>query len=169
MNVVIVPVMSEEGVCVVATLAEEIWHQHFTPIIGRAQVLYMLERFQSFAAIQSQIDAGCEYYCAAVDGDPVGYIALVFDRSTSRMMVSKIYVRNLQRGFGVGTALLNLGRERAMARGALSLWLTVNKNNDTAIEWYRYKGFEIVDEKLTDIGEGFVMDDYILEGSLGAH
>ena len=47
----------------IATLAEEIWNQHFVPIIGKAQVDYMVEKFQSYPALKSQIENdGYEYY-----------------------------------------------------------------------------------------------------------
>ena len=44
-----------------------------------------------------------------------------------------------------------------------ALYLTVNKHNELGIRAYRAKGFETIDAVETDIGEGFVMDDYIME------
>ena len=40
---------------------------------------------------------------------------------------------------------------------------TVNKHNDLAIRAYRAKGFQTIDAVETDIGNGFVMDDFIME------
>jgi len=51
----ILPVTTDNEIQAVATLANEIWHQHFTPIIGIAQVEYMVEKFQSYPAISNQI------------------------------------------------------------------------------------------------------------------
>jgi ribosomal protein S18 acetylase RimI-like enzyme len=42
------------------------------------------------------------------------------------------------------------------------MYLTVNKYNEHAIDVYKHYGFEIVDSVVTDIGKGFVMDDYIM-------
>ena len=61
----------------VADLAREIWNEHFVPIIGQAQVDYMLERFQSAPAIRGQIAAGYEYYLVRDRGRYAGYFALV--------------------------------------------------------------------------------------------
>ena len=46
----------------IAALADVIWHEHFTPIIGKEQVEYMLSRFQSYPALQDQVLTGYEYY-----------------------------------------------------------------------------------------------------------
>ena len=42
------------------------------------------------------------------------------------------------------------------------MYLTVNKYNEHAIDVYKHYGFKIVDSVVTDIGNGFVMDDYIM-------
>ena len=44
-----------------------------------------------------------------------------------------------------------------------AMYLTVNKHNDLGIRAYLGKGFETIDAVETDIGNGFVMDDFIME------
>lgn len=46
------------------------------------------------------------------------------------------------------------------------MYLTVNKHNDLGTRAYKGKGFEVIDAVETNIGEGFVMDDYIMEKKL---
>ena len=48
-----------------------------------------------------------------------------------------------------------------------AMYLTVNKHNDIAIRAYEAKGFETIEAAETDIGEGFIMDDYIMEKCVG--
>jgi GNAT superfamily N-acetyltransferase len=150
-------------VVAVARLAEDIWREHFTPIIGADQVAYMLDKFQSAQAISSQLDAGTEYYLASVDGSLVGYTALVPDEPSSRLMISKLYVTKDQRGGGVGSGLLRFTESEGQTRHLTTLWLTVNRFNDGPIQWYLRKGFNKVDEVKKDIGGGFYMDDFIME------
>ena len=50
-----------------------------------------------------------------------------------------------------------------METRAKVVWLTVNRHNSQAIEWYQRKGFTITDEQKADIGRGFYMDDFIME------
>ena len=167
MNMTIEPVANSHGVAAVAALAKEIWNQHFTSIIGRQQVDYMLEKFQSVEAIQSQLASGYEYYVAVIDHEPVGYIGLIPDESAGKMMLSKIYVKVSFRGTGLGSALLDFTRKRALYSSATSIWLTVNRDNLQTVEWYKRKGFAVIDEVKKDIGSGFYMDDYIMECGLG--
>ena len=43
------------------------------------------------------------------------------------------------------------------------MYLTVNKGNDLGVRAYRGNGFSVIDAVETDIGQGFIMDDYIME------
>jgi len=156
-------VSSDADINAVVNLAGEIWRQHFTPIIGSAQVEYMLDRFQSFPAICSQMKSGAEYYLAAIDGRHVAYTGVVPDRSRGSMMISKIYVRLDARGAGVGSGLLDFIESACVTRKLDTLWLTVNRFNSGPVEWYRRNGFVIVDEVKKDIGGGYYMDDFIME------
>ena len=163
---------SMEGIAAVTTrpqiealarLAAAIWNEHYVAIIGQAQVDYMLDKFQSPAAIASQIEGGYEYYLASLAGRPAGYIGLVPNEPAGKLLLSKIYVARETRGSGLGARLLEHTFGRAADIGVNSVWLTVNKYNARSIEWYKRRGFGVVDEVKTDIGSGFFMDDYVLE------
>ncbi len=167
MPVKITRVNTSEDIDIVAELAKEIWEQHFTPIIGAAQVEYMLNRFQSADAVTSQIDSGYEYYLAWIGTEPVGYTGLVADTASGKLMISKIYVRQSLRGRGVGKSLLEFIERKCSLGKYPTLWLTVNRFNDATVEWYKHRHFAIVDEVKKDIGGGFIMDDYIMEKKIG--
>lgn len=55
------------------------------------------------------------------------------------------------------------GRTRCWTVGLDKIYLTVNKHNTHAVEVYRHFGFYQIDAVVTDIGGGYVMDDYILQ------
>ena len=146
-----------EQIAAVAALAREIWTEHYVPIIGAAQVEYMLGRFQSEAAIARQIAAeGYEYHLAP----EAGYLALVPDLEKKSVLLSKIYVRSEVRGTGLGRALMAFAEERCAELGCTELWLTVNRNNAGSIAFYERLGFRKTQSLVTDIGGGFVMDDW---------
>ena len=44
-----------------------------------------------------------------------------------------------------------------------AIYLTCNKYNQNSLDIYKAKGFAEVDSVKTDIGNGFIMDDYILQ------
>ena len=166
MNIDIVKVESISEIESVAALAQEIWRQHFPPIIGLPQVEYMLEKFQSVEAITSQCKNGTEYNLAVLDNKAVGYTALVPDTVNKKMMISKIYILEKNRGTGIGSQLLDHIENECSKRNLDTLWLTVNRFNTGPIAWYQRKGFETIDEVKKDIGGGFYMDDYIMEKKL---
>jgi ribosomal protein S18 acetylase RimI-like enzyme len=53
--------------------------------------------------------------------------------------------------------------EIAKMRNLKKIWLTCNRNNTNSIAIYEHLGFKKVREEVTDIGNGFVMDDFIFE------
>jgi GNAT superfamily N-acetyltransferase len=162
----ILPVTTPDGIRAVAELAREIWTRHFVPIIGRAQVDYMLETIQSAPAIARQVKEGAEYWLLRVDGHGAGYFALVPDVDQKSVMLSKFYVLERLRGHGHGAAMLTFIEHRCRDQGMHELWLTVNRHNEAPIAIYKHMGFEITGTIVKDIGNGFVMDDYRMAKSL---
>lgn len=159
-------VQTEQQIAAVARLAREIWREHYTPIIGPAQVDYMLDRFQSEAAIADQIAQGFDYHLAEQGGRFVGYVAIGRELSDGALFLSKIYTRRSARGHGVGRTLLALAIREGRHRHAGKIRLTVNRRNNLSIAWYTRLGFKNVGVTVTDIGGGFVMDDYVMEKPL---
>ena len=152
-----------------AALADEIWHEYWPALIGNAQTDYMVEQFQSLDAIERDMsEHAYEYWLlrAEADGRIVGYTGGRVETETNRCFISKVYLRAEERGKGFASKVIafyeNLGRERGLA----ALYLTVNKHNDLGVRAYLGKGFETVDAVETDIGNGFVMDDFIMEKQL---
>lgn len=157
------PVITPSETKIAAKLAHKIWNQHYIPLIGKAQVDYMVEKFQSVEAISEQIEKRYEYFLSYHKELPRGYLALVTNEEEKKMMISKIYIDAEFRGLNLGTELLNFAVQEAKNKGCKILWLTVNKNNFNSIKWYEKRGFEIKEKIEMDIGNGFVMDDYIME------
>lgn len=150
----------------VVDLAREIWINHYVPIIGREQVDYMLAEFQSPEAIRSQLDEGVEYYLLEDDDTPAGYLALKPEPPDNRLKLSKLYIRESYRERGFGTDLMDHAKQRARELNLDRIWLRVNKHNDRSIEWYEHQGFDKKEEDKKAIGNGFYMDDYIMEQKL---
>jgi RimJ/RimL family protein N-acetyltransferase len=48
-----------------------------------------------------------------------------------------------------------------------SIDLTVNKYNTNSIKAYEKMGFEKIDSVVMDIGNGYVMDDYVMKKEVG--
>jgi len=149
---------------VISKLAEEIWTEHYSGIIGERQVNYMLAKFQSKEAIDKQISAdGYRYFVAYApspgESESVAYAAFVLCPN-NELFLSKLYVKKEFRGFGFAGKLIDHAVNVYDLTGKFSIYLTVNKNNIVSVAAYQKLGFEITDSILADIGDSFVMDDY---------
>jgi len=144
-----------------AQLAETIWRQHFTPIIGEKQVNYMLTNFQSAKAIANFIDEGYEYYFINVNGINIGYLAI--QNRQDHLHLSKFYILKKFRGNGYGKESMKFILSKAKEYKISSLKLVVNKDNADTIAAYEKMGFIKIGAPVTDIGGGFVMDDFEFE------
>ena len=148
-----------------AGLAKQIWKQHFPSIIGDKQVDYMVENFQSEKAIKSQINDGYTYYFLTVGGKNIGYFGIQ-PKDDGSLFLSKLYIKVSHRGNGYARKAFEFIKGIAKEQELNSIWLTVNKHNDNTIAIYKKFGMEITRQQVTDIGNGFVMDDYIFLYSL---
>ncbi|GFE88197.1 GNAT family N-acetyltransferase [Steroidobacter agaridevorans] len=164
-----VPVTRPEQVATVAALAHDIWYEYYVPLIGRAQVDYMVDKFQNAPAMQAQIDQGYEYFLVqrqleSGKQSDIGYCA-VQEQPGRVMFLSKFYLHHAARGSGTGRRCMEFIEGLARRRGLSLLWLTVNKGNP-AVQAYQRLGFRIAADLVMDIGGGFVMDDYRMEKAL---
>lgn len=79
---------------------------------------------------------------------------------------SKCYLLPTRQRCGIGSAALKKLVSLVAATGAESLELRVNRQNAAAIRFYQKNGFTIHAEDCREIGNGFVMDDYLMRRRL---
>lgn len=149
------PLISETSL-----LARKIWTEHYESIVGSEQVEYMLEKFQSSQAIIEQINKGWLYYILSDGEQWLGYIALLPEPATNSMHLSKYYVDKKYRGKGYGKESMEFIKTMCREMNFKDLWLTVCKYNSDSIAIYEKLGFTNAGPISSDIGSGFVMDDY---------
>ena len=163
MAVTIEKVISDDELREVSVLAEKIWHEFFVEILSEEQIVYMVEKFQSYNAMKEQIsEQGYSYHAVCDNGALCGYIGMKPEEG-SRLFLSKLYLCKDKRNKGIASQMLEKVFSEAKAAGKSSVYLTVNKHNRHAIDVYIKKGFRMISDTVTDIGNGFVMDDYIME------
>ena len=148
----------------IAALAGEIWREHYTPIIGEAQVEYMLEKFQSAKQIYEDITENDYVYFTSEQiksGELSGYCAV--RPKEDCLLLSKLYIRKECRGKGTARSFLDEAAALCRFYGFDKIRLTVNKYNGNSIAAYHKMGFETIDSVKNDIGGGFFMDDFVME------
>ncbi|MBQ0079253.1 MAG: GNAT family N-acetyltransferase [Eubacterium sp.] len=143
-------------------MASEIVKEHFDPLIGPEQNDYMIAMFQTEEAIAGQLEHGYNYYFVYGDaGDaPIGFTA--FYENDDVLYLSKFYLYKNLRGQGLAHQLLAFVAEAGRTRGMRSIQLNVNRGN-SAVQAYEAMGFNTIRTQVSDIGGGYVMDDYIME------
>lgn len=160
---VIERITDQDELRTLAELADRIWHECFVGIISAEQIDYMVDKFQSYNAMLDQISKQGYSYCGVYDdGELCGYIGMK-PESDNRFFLSKLYLRSDKRGRGIATQMMNRVYDEARACGKDSVYLTVNKHNTHAIEVYKKLGYIVADETVTNIGSGFVMDDFVMQ------
>lgn len=151
----------ESDIKTISTLANMIWNEYYVPIIGKEQVDYMLENFQSINAIKAQLKEGYLYFLCADSQGYAGYFS-VKPQNDNGLFLSKIYLMKLSRGRGYSKLIIEFLKKFSQNKYTY-INLTVNVNNVNSINIYKKLGFNIIDTQIADIGGGFVMDDYIMK------
>jgi RimJ/RimL family protein N-acetyltransferase len=145
--------------------ARDIWEEHYIPIIGAAQVSFMMAKFQKAELMYQQSREGLyEFYLVYASGQMAGYVS--FASHQDELFISKFYLEKSFRGKGCAREILRFLEAMAKKEGLKRMGLTVNKFNAGSIRAYQNLGFDIVAPVVIDIGGGFVMDDYRMEKHL---
>lgn len=142
-------------------MAEEIWHEYFPALISEEQIDYMLEKFLSFDSIFEQIQNGYECFLLIHDYTFAGFAGV--HEENGSLFLSKLYIHKDFRGNGISSKVMKNLIELCKVRSLDKIWLTCNRGNESALAIYKHFGFIQTREQVSDIGGGFVMDDYILE------
>ncbi|MGE0269440.1 MAG: GNAT family N-acetyltransferase [Candidatus Omnitrophota bacterium] len=158
-----IEVAGQELIAELEAFAFSLWREHYIPFIGREQVEYMINLFQSREAITRQIEQeGYLYYLFTdADGLRAGYMGIV--PQSSELFLSKLYIARSHQNKGYGRRAVELAQIKAREYGLSRITLTVNKQNTGSIDAYKKLGFVITDLICMDIGSGFFMDDFRME------
>jgi ribosomal protein S18 acetylase RimI-like enzyme len=148
----------------VRELTFKVWPQTYASILTQAQIDYMLELIYSSQSLQQQMDSGSQFIIVYENEEPVGFAAYL-EKDPSVYKLDKIYILSSQQGKGTGRFVIDHIIKEIKKKQATALQLQVNRYNK-AKSFYEKLGFEVIDEKDFDIGNGFFMNDYVMEKKL---
>ena len=149
---------------IVQQLAHAIWPIVYKDIITEEQIVYMLDAFYQLPVLEAQFDEGQQFIIVRRGQEPIAFAAYGKIDSGDNTVVyklHKIYVLPSQHGAGVGREMIEWIITEIKMQEASALQLNVNKNNP-AIYFYKKLNFVISRQEVIDIGDGFVMDDYVM-------
>ena len=151
-----------DEIATVSSLAQDIWHECYREILSTQQIDYMLDKYLIVKEITKQIrQEGYLYYLLKIDENDAGYLCIHVEEK--RLFLSKLYILKEYRGKGIPRKVIDFLEEVCEKHLLESVYLAVNKYNTNAFEVYEHLGFAVKDSVVTDIGSGYVMDDYIME------
>ena len=162
-------------------LAHAIWPPTFGDILTPAQIEYMLEMMYSVESITEQVSRGIQFRLlleldrfhpnvgytggARTRYRPVGYVAYEHDYLPATTKIHKLYVLPETQGNGYGRALIDHVAGTLPGREQTRLQLDVNYQN-RAVSFYEHLGFRKLSRQDTDIGNGYLMEDWVMAKDL---
>lgn len=148
---------------IIQELAEAIWPICYADIISLEQLRYMLDLIYTPDALKAQMEKGHRFVIAYEAETPIGFASYSAKSSDEPTIfrLHKIYVLTNLHTKGIGSSLLQYVVAQSQRAGATLLELNVNKYNP-AKNFYEKKGFSILKEEVIDIGNFYVMDDYVM-------
>ncbi len=157
---------SEEDIPLIRILAEKSWKDAYRNIISLEQVEYMLQKMYSAEEILSQLNnPHYHYFIIEENSVPAGFIGFENHYEDKTTKLHRIYLLKDFKGKGLGKTALQFLKEKVNEASDNRIILNVNKNNE-AQKIYESQGFTVFDEGIFDIGNGYVMDDYLMECQL---
>ncbi len=142
------------------SLASDIWNAHYVSIIGQQQVNYMLENIYNDKSLLEQLTVKKHIFYLIKDNDATqGFVSISSDNA-STIFIHKLYINQTTANKGLGTIVLNLLIEKFKPK---SFELTVNRQNYKSVNFYFKNGFKIERIADFDIGNGYVMNDFVMK------
>ena len=139
-----------------------IWPQTYSAVISKAQIDYMLEQMYNPATLQKQMEEeGCTFIIVYDDKEPVAF-ASYNETEPQIWKLNKIYILPSQQGKGTGKFIINYIVDEIKDKHAKAMQLQVNRQNK-AKDFYERIGFKIIKTADFDIGNGYFMNDYVME------
>jgi ribosomal protein S18 acetylase RimI-like enzyme len=150
----------------VQELAHLIWPIAYKEILSQEQLDYMLNWMYSIDSLEQQLLDGHQYFGIYDQNEMLGFLDIQLNHPFDKeMKVNKIYVLTNQQGKQLGYQLMIHAIDFAKMHNMKSISLQVNRHNK-AFEFYKKIGFIIREEKDFAIGNGYYMNDYMMELNL---
>ena len=142
MSFELVRVLNDEQLNILASTANEVWHEFFPCILSPEQIDYMVDKFQSYDAMKKQMEDGYEYYFLMDNDEICGYMGIHEETSDKKMFLSKLYLKKEHRGKGIADKMFACFLEEGYLHNVQAFTLEVRVSNQVAISLYQKYGFE---------------------------
>lgn len=166
MDQIAITSVTESDIDLLIQLAYRIWHAHYPGIITSQQIDYMLERGYTRQVIMDEIANQGVIWLTIKNGTEMIGFASLGPYAPATMKLHKLYLLPEYHGTGIGARALAEVEQIARDNAASALVLNVNRHNTKAIRAYERAGWRVAEEVVIDIGNGYVMDDFVMAKEL---
>lgn len=146
-------------------IAEKAWRPTYDDILTEQQTVYMLDLMYNSLTLENQMNGNIAFFMVDLDQETVGYFA-VENFNEQFVKLHKLYLDPTKKQIGLGRKIIQYIKDWTLLNQRNSIILNVNKNN-SAVEFYLKMGFLVKEELVLDIGQGYVMDDFMMQLDLG--
>ncbi len=154
---------TDQDITLLQELAEKSWNSAYANILSTDQIEYMLTEMYAKDELFKQLqNPNYQYYLILSDVIPAGFIGFEFHYEKETTKLHRIYLLNEFKGKGLGKKGLDFMKKMAAETSDKRIILNVNKENP-ARKMYESQGFKVFKEEVFDIGNGYVMDDFLME------
>ena len=155
-----------DEIWIVQSLAERVWAVTYKHIISEDQITYMMDQMYSTESLSKQMVEDHHHFLLIKDEtEYVGFVSYQLNYKSDLAKIHKIYVLPRMQGKHIGSILVEEVERIASLNRSKALTLNVNRDNK-AIEFYKSKGFIQTATEDIDIGNGFLMEDYVMTKQL---
>lgn len=155
---------SVSDITFIQELAHTTWPITYGEILSKEQLDYMLDLIYSEEALSAHFDKKEQLFYLIFENDiKLGFTSVEHNYNGDAVTkIHKIYLSPETQGRGIGKKAIDKITEMALKENAKALILNVNRFNK-ALDFYKKIGFDVADEVNIDIGNGYLMEDYVME------
>ena len=146
-------------------LAQQIWPDTYGAILSPEQLKYMLDLFYNPDALSRQMREDKHQFIIVEQGEEAIGFAAWGPVEPGMAKLHKLYVLQTGQGKGLGRAMLDFIYGNLREEGVSKLRLNVNRHNK-AQRFYEKLEFKIIGREDIDLGNGYYLNDIILEASV---
>ncbi|MEO8535194.1 MAG: GNAT family N-acetyltransferase [Flavobacterium sp.] len=152
---------------IIQDITYKTWPVTYGEILSEEQLKFMLDLFYSDEALTAQFQKKDQlFYLISEHEFVLGFIGIEhYYKKEAITKIHKIYLLPETQGKGIGKMVVeNIGK-LALENNSTSLLLNVNRFNK-ALSFYEKIGFKVIEEVNIEIGNGYLMEDYVMQKQL---
>jgi len=147
-------------------LAEQTFFVTYLPLQPKEKVDYLFGLMYNPSSLSEQMKNGQRFILAKDETGYQGFASYEINcKKTGVTKIHKIYILPTAQGKGVGKKLIESIAAVARQNKNQTLSLNVFRKNP-AIDFYEKIGFKKIGEVDIDVGNGFTMNDFVMEKSI---